>query len=542
LADPDPLRASIAAELGSMAELARAVASPDPVTLPPGVVVGDHFVVEGVLGRGGMGVVYRARDRRLERWVALKLDLRGADLARVQREASALARLAHPNVVTIYEIGEHDGAGFVAMELCTGGSVRTWLAAGGRPWRAILAVFLAAGRGLAAAHAAGLVHRDIKPDNLLLGDDGRPRVADFGLARDAAGLTTVGGSGATTGAEVDTVAGGGPDPAHAVTMPSPAPRSGSDRLTETGAIVGTPRYMAPEQFAGGVLGAAVDQFAFAVALYEAMAGVDPFPAALDGRLAAITAGRIAPPRRPVPRRVLAPLTRAMAATPAARWPSLDALLAALTAAARPRWPWLLAIAGVGAAIATTVIVTQATAHRRPAAAAVTVAAPSPTPCDRLAVDVSDRWGPGPRAAFVAGNPAAGPAATFVADHLDVQARDWRAARHRLCVELPDQPVWSAQLESAGRRCLENRRIELERAAALRGKTAGALTALVLVGASPSSCAQPSELGVLELELEVRPRPRPPSTRSISRSRAVGSATRSSGRGRRSPRSPPTPAR
>jgi len=260
----EPLRTSIAAELGSLAEAVRAAAAPEAVTLPPGMIVGAHFAIEGVLGRGGMGVVYRARDRRLDRRVALKLDLRGADLTRLQREATALARLAHPNVVTIFEVGEHDGAGFVAMELCTGGSVRGWLAAAPHRWFEVLDVFAAAGRGLAAAHAAGLVHRDIKPDNLLLGDDGRARVADFGLARAVTGLTSPGASVAT--GDVPTIANGGSATAPGVMPPGPSHPSGSsDRLTETGAIVGTPGYMAPEQFTGGLVDPRADQFAFPVA-------------------------------------------------------------------------------------------------------------------------------------------------------------------------------------------------------------------------------------------------------------------------------------
>jgi tetratricopeptide (TPR) repeat protein/tRNA A-37 threonylcarbamoyl transferase component Bud32 len=418
LTDPDPLRTSIAAELGSLAEAARAVASPEAVALPAGVVIGEHFELEGVLGRGGMGVVYRARDRRLDRRVALKLELRGADLARVQREATALARLAHPNVVTIYEVGEHAGAGFVAMELCPGGSVRAWLAAAPRPWRAILDVFVAAGRGLAAAHAAGLVHRDIKPDNLLLGDDGRTRVADFGLARDAAGLISPGGGAAAIDAA--TVVGGSADTAHAPTLPSPSqPSGGSDRLTQTGAMVGTPRYMAPEQFAGGVVDARADQFAFAVALYEALAGVDPFPATLDARLAAIAAGAIATPRRAVPRRVLRPLIRALAAAPAARWPSLDALVRALTAAARPRGPWIAAGVGVIAAVAATVLATQAWGPARQ---------PTPPGCEPLAARLRGVWDDDARAALAAtGARAAGAAAA-----IDARLATWATLREAAC--------------------------------------------------------------------------------------------------------------
>src|SRR5262249_17987551 len=147
---------------------------------------------------GGMGVVYLARDLRLERDVAIKLGTArsAAALARVEREAKALARITHPNIVVVYEVGEIDGRVFVAMEYVSAGTARAWLARKPRTPREILALYGAAGDGLAAAHAAGIVHRDFKPDNVLVGDDGRPRVADFGLAR--AGLAT------SAPAEVDT--------------------------------------------------------------------------------------------------------------------------------------------------------------------------------------------------------------------------------------------------------------------------------------------------------------------------------------------------
>ena len=303
----DPLRPSVAADLGSLAGVFAAGRAP---RLEPGTTIGGHFEIEEVLGQGGMGTVYRARDTRLGRAVALKLDLRGGDLTRAQREAEALARLAHPNVVTIYEVGPHDGGTFVAMELCEGGTARTWLAERRGDDREVLRVYLEAGRGLAAAHAAGLVHRDVKPDNILVGGDGRARIGDFGLAHDAA-------------------------------RPDEAPDGG------------TPRYMAPEQVAGDPGAAAADQFAYCVALYEALAGADPFPPLPAERAAAIAARRFTPPRpgRTVSRRVLAALTRGLAPAPAERFPSMTALLDELARATRRRawWPAVLAAAAVIAA-------------------------------------------------------------------------------------------------------------------------------------------------------------------------------------------------
>jgi serine/threonine protein kinase len=158
----------------------------------------ERYVIVERLGRGGMGVVYRAYDSELDRHVAVKLvraDLAGGERLkqRLIREAQAMARLSHPNVVTVFDVGEANGQVFVAMELLEGGTLATWLRAERRSGAEILRRFLAAGRGLEAAHAAGFVHRDFKPDNVLLGPGGRVCVTDFGLARlvgEAAGPPT----------------------------------------------------------------------------------------------------------------------------------------------------------------------------------------------------------------------------------------------------------------------------------------------------------------------------------------------------------------
>jgi serine/threonine protein kinase len=172
--------------------LAQKVASDAPpdgggeATLPRGAVLGRYIVVEPI-GRGGMGVVYRAYDPELDRRVALKLLRRqgestGDEQARLVREGKAMARLAHPNVAAVHDVGVDDDQVFIAMELVEGQTLRAWLETP-RSWRAIVAMFLQAGRGLSAAHAAGMVHRDFKPDNVIVGADGRARVVDFGLAR-----------------------------------------------------------------------------------------------------------------------------------------------------------------------------------------------------------------------------------------------------------------------------------------------------------------------------------------------------------------------
>src|SRR5262249_45088222 len=263
---------------------------------------GGACEILALAGAGGMGEVYRARDTRLERDVALKVLRPGLDAGtardRLLREAQAMARLAHPNVVTVYEVGAASDLVYVAMEFVEGQTLRGWLAAARRRRREVPEAYLRAGHGLAAVHRAGLVHRDFKPDNVLIGRDGRVRVTDFGLA---------GISEARDGDDVelgvaDTVAG----------------------------AVGTPAYMAPEQLRFLTIDARADQFAFCVALWEALCGVRPFAGDSLAELRDnVLAGRLqaTPPGRRVPRWLRAVLRRGLAADPERRFPSVDALLA-----------------------------------------------------------------------------------------------------------------------------------------------------------------------------------------------------------------------
>ncbi len=218
------------------------------------VVVVGRFRLLQRLGEGGMGTVYAAFDDRLDRKIAVKLirpsRLEGAEVReRTLREARALARVSHPNVVHVYEVGEIEEQLFVAMEFLSGPTLRAWLDAQPRPWREVLQVFAQAGEGLAAAHAQGIVHRDFKPHNAMLGADGRVRVLDFGLAR----LGEV---------EMARTEGG--------------VRQGDGALTMTGAVLGTPAYMPPEQWTSGQVGVHSDQFSYCVALFEALYGYRPF--------------------------------------------------------------------------------------------------------------------------------------------------------------------------------------------------------------------------------------------------------------------------
>jgi predicted Ser/Thr protein kinase len=269
-----------------------------------------RFRVLRPLGAGGMSFVYAAYDEKLDRRIALKL-LRGGETPdsqpRLLREAQAMARLAHPNVVAVHEVGTWNDQVYVAMEFVKGRDLRTWLAEAPQHHADVVEVFTAAGRGLAAAHHAGIVHRDFKPANVLLGDDGRVRVVDFGLAR--------------TGNEQL------PDLSH-TRLPAPI-TSLSTSLTMTGALVGTPAYMSPEQHAGRLADARSDQFSFCVALWEGLYGVTPFAGQTLAALAEeVVAGRIAPVPEDsnVPAWLRRVLLRGLAVDPAARWPSMDDLL------------------------------------------------------------------------------------------------------------------------------------------------------------------------------------------------------------------------
>jgi predicted Ser/Thr protein kinase/tetratricopeptide (TPR) repeat protein len=268
-----------------------------------------RFQILGRLGAGGMGVVYSAYDEQLDRKVAVKvLRPEGAgshNATRLKREAQAMARLSHPNIVAVHEVGETDGKDvFVAMEFVRGQSLDRWLETL-PPWRRVLEVFTAAGRGLQAAHAAGLIHRDFKPANAILADDGGVKVLDFGLAR----LETT------------------------PTDEPLAPGSLMDlRLTRTGAMMGTPFYMSPEQLLGQTLTPASDQFSFFVALYEALYRRLPFAGdSLPDLVENVTSLRPADPPagHDIPGWLHRVLLRGLARAPADRYPDMAAALTAL---------------------------------------------------------------------------------------------------------------------------------------------------------------------------------------------------------------------
>jgi predicted Ser/Thr protein kinase len=284
--------AHVAVEALAAAERLHGRWGADEEVLAPSECVG-RFTVLRRLGEGAMAVVYLAHDEALDRRVALKVLRRGVMLPEgLAREARTLARVAHPNVVQVYETGEHDARPFIAMELVEGHSLRRWLDEAPRSPVEVIRTFVQAGWGLAAAHRAGVAHRDFKPDNVLVGPDGRVRVVDFGIA-------------ALTGHPGDVGA---------------------------STLQGTPAYMAPEQFLGKAPSAASDQFAFCVALYRALFRVAPFAGddvpSLRGN---VMAGDVRPPPTApaVPAWVRRILMRGLSHAPEERFLAMSDLLHAL---------------------------------------------------------------------------------------------------------------------------------------------------------------------------------------------------------------------
>lgn len=286
-----------------------------------------RFLIIGRLGEGAMGEVYSAYDPDLDRKVAVKFvrSLPGdpfQTVARVRQEAQALAKVSHPNVVQVHEVGESQGRIFIVMELVDGGSLAEWQEEGGPVGPAEidrrLRVYLQAAAGLLAAHRCGLIHRDFKPDNVLLGRDGRVRVADFGLARVIAGMSLA-------------------------AAPSPAPpsqtsqgRSGP-RLTQVGVVLGTAGYISPEQIRGAEADERSDQFSFCASLYEALYGQRPIPGqSFEEYALSVIDGRLTPPPPShVPLVVQQAILRGLAQDPAARFPSMQELITVLEAGLSP---------------------------------------------------------------------------------------------------------------------------------------------------------------------------------------------------------------
>jgi tetratricopeptide (TPR) repeat protein/predicted Ser/Thr protein kinase len=410
--------------------------------------VGRYALLE-LLGHGGMGVVFAAYDEELDRKVAIKFVGAGGDpraRAALLGEAQALARLAHPNVVHVYEVGEAGERVFIAMEFVRGSTLRQWLQTP-RGWAEVVGLFVQAGRGLAAAHQAGLVHCDFKPDNALVGADGRVRVVDFGLAR------AVGAVAAAT--------------------------------DEAQPLGGTPGYVPPEQYARLPVDARSDQFSFCVALFEALHGQRPFagesPAALMHHTLKGEVRKVAGEGR-LPARLRRAVARGLAVDPAARHPSMAALLGELAEVLpRPRSRWWFA-AFASAAVTSGV---WAAFVRGEDPAAVCAAA--------VEEEVAALWGAEPRAAVAAAFTATGLA--YAGDSYERTARllgahvdGWATLRRRSCTLAADSP---------GARCLERHRLALAAwVDALRGADATAVEHAVAATAEladPRTCVAPAGL-------------------------------------------------
>ncbi|HEU4408237.1 MAG TPA: serine/threonine-protein kinase [Polyangiaceae bacterium] len=422
-----------------------------------------RYVVVDLLGQGGMSTVYKAFDPELDRLVALKLVSGGGEEGhvgreRLLREARALAKLAHPNVVAVHDVGVLDGQVFLALEYVEGRTLRAWLGEAPRRPAEVLDVYAEVGRGLSAAHEAGLVHRDVKPDNVIVSADGRVRVLDFGLVRWDGRADDLGPPAARESAPRGaSPASERPAPARPCWSSSPPPPDAgaapaAGELTSYGEAVGTLRYIAPEQFLGEAVDARCDQFSFCVALYEALYGEHPFPGAtLDERLESMLHGRLRPPpaRSRAPAAVGRVLARGLSDDPNRRWPSMAALLDAL---ARARRPPLWRNARVAAPVVPALAVAAALAAR---------AAGRADPCGGAGARVGGAWGEGRRAevrrAFLAsGRPYAAESLRTVEAQLDRYAGAWAQMRVEACEATRVRGEQSEELFDLRVRCLDTR--------------------------------------------------------------------------------------
>jgi eukaryotic-like serine/threonine-protein kinase len=411
--------------------------------------IGPYTLLEQ-LGAGGVGSVYAAYHPQLDRQVAVKL--LHSDAAegpsdseasvRLLREAQALARLSHPHVVAVHDAGTWEGRVFMVMEQVPGMDLRAWLKEKPRTWREVRDVFVQAGEGLAAAHAAGLVHRDFKPPNVLVGRDGRVRVADFGLARTAPGQ--------------EAAAAEAPLDSEGRTLTPSGGVSLDTTLTQAGFAVGTPVYMAPEQLLGRPADARADQFAFCVSLWEALYGQRPWGPSAPGKL---RGPRVEPHnKRDTPQFLRALLERGLADEPSLRFASMDALLEALKDDPEVRRRRRSARGGFAAGLlGVACLITWGVLRQRDAAARV---------CDRPVSAFAGTWDEAARerlrTGFLATKVAWAPD-TFsrFAKALDTYVNDWEQIDSRLCQDTYIHKIQSDEARRQQNECLERRRGEVE---------------------------------------------------------------------------------
>jgi tetratricopeptide (TPR) repeat protein/predicted Ser/Thr protein kinase len=436
--------------------------------LDAGEVIG-RYVILAKLGAGGMGVVYAAYDPELDRKVALKLlrhdasgsELQGVARARLLRESQALAKFSHPEIVAIYDVGEHESGVWIAMEFVEGQTLGAWAKQTPRGWQEVLAVMRATGRGLAAAHAVGLVHRDIKPENIMISADGRVRVMDFGLTR------------AQDEFEAE--------------LEGERHELGSGEVTRFGGLVGTPAYMAPEQFNGRRVSDATDQFSYCVTMWELLYGERPFRGSTIAEIVtSVIDGRVrAPPKqRDVPIWLRKICERGLAGDPSRRWPSMQALLQAFERGeARVRTRKL----ALGLALLVGVGVGAWGWQQYEHARAIDV-------CTAAGASIDESWNDATReqvrqSLIATGLNYAASTADTVIPYLDAQAQAWQQSRTQACMQAEVEHTWDLPTSERALWCLDDRRLafeslitELGRADADIARTAITLaTSLELVG-------------------------------------------------------------
>jgi tetratricopeptide (TPR) repeat protein/predicted Ser/Thr protein kinase len=416
-------------------ELARSYSPDDDETGAVG-----RYRLRELIGVGGMGRVYSAYDPELDRIVAIKLlradvDSETANLrARLLREAQVMARLSHPNVVAVYDVGLHRNQVFIAMEMVDGRSLRRWVKEEKPHWRAVVAAYRQAGQALAAAHAVGIIHRDFKPDNALIDKQGRVRVLDFGLARlDSSNRNET-----------------NPD---SVGHSSNASIASTLSLTRSGLFVGTPAYMAPEQHSGQLAGAAADQFSFCVALYEALWHERPFAGATVTELArAVSVGQFPVPNGRLPRWLYNVLVRGLRANPEDRYQSMDALLAALDRdPARVRRIWLIAAAMLGLVMLAAGTMIRSQAQSRMCRGATQ---------KRVGVWDGERRAAMHKAFAATGKPFAEPVFNATAQILDDYQRAWEGMYTESCEATRTRGEQSEAVMELRMECLDRRRQEV----------------------------------------------------------------------------------
>jgi serine/threonine protein kinase len=416
--------------------------------LARGATLGRYVVLD-LLGSGGMGVVYAAFDPGLSRKLAIKLlrpeaasCLRGDEVkARLLREAQAMACLSHANVIAVHDVGTVGGEVFIAMEYVDGCTLKEWLKAEQRDWPEIVAMFLQAGRGLSAAHSAGIVHRDFKPDNVLVGKDGRARVLDFGLARGAEAAED------EQAIQLD---------AHGQNATSMARQPLAGNVTKTGTLIGTPAYMAPEQIGGGQVDARTDQFSFCAALYQALYRELPFEGdTLSERLIAVREGRLRSSKAPtkVPGWLRSVVIQGLQPESGARHPSMDVLLHQLHQNPAKPWRRISAVAALVLATAVPLVSYRAVVRSQS------------LPCQGAAKKLAEIWDPkredAIHQAFLSTTqPQAAEVFRSVKRALDQQAQSWVAMHTEACQATRVRGEQSDELLDLRMGCLQSRLEEM----------------------------------------------------------------------------------